>query len=389
MKREVVRTWVIRILIGVGVLAALAVLRTWLFAPESVPVRVVNVEYGRVEETVTNSRAGTVKARQRARLSPEIGGRVVAIHHRKGARVKAGDLIIQLNDASQRAQVLLTERELAVTTAKREQVCLETERARREYRRHKELSHKEFVSKDFLEKLLSTAQGTAAACRAARASIDRAEAAVAEAKAELDKTLMRAPFDGVIAELDTEVGEWTTPSPPAVPVPAVLDLLDPSSIYVSAPMDEVDSARIHLGQPVRITLDPYPGQEFPGGVTRMAPYVLDEEEQNRTVEIEVEFLDKEFAATLLPGTSADVVVILSIRERVLRIPSTALLEGNKVLAVENGRLAEVVVHPGLKNWDFVEINNGLALGQPVVTSLERAGVAPGVLVEFEDAPAVP
>ena len=76
MKRELVQTWVIRILIGVGVLAALAVLRAWLFAPESVPVRVVNVEYGRVEETVTNSRAGTVKARQRARLSPEIGGSV-------------------------------------------------------------------------------------------------------------------------------------------------------------------------------------------------------------------------------------------------------------------------------------------------------------------------
>ena len=373
-----------RLLFGVVVLAALTAGWFWLVRPDAVPVKTILAEHGRVEETVTNSRAGTVKARQRAHLSPEIGGRVVSLNYRKGDRVKGGEIILRLNDSSQRAALLLAQRDHTVAKVQREKACLEAERARREYQRNKKLSAKQFVSEDFLEKLHSTSQTTDAACRAARATIDRAQAAINEAEAELEKTVMRAPFDGVIADMDIEVGEWTTPAPPAVPVPAILDLIDPSSIYVSAPMDEVDSARIHPTQPVRVTLDPYPGQDFTGHVTRVAPYVLDVEEQNRTVEIEVEFVDKEFASGLLPGTSADVEVILSTRDNVLRIPTPALIEGKKVFVVEDGHLAETSVTTGLKNWDFVEITAGITKGQAIVTSLERPGLSPGVPIRVED-----
>ena len=109
---------------------------------------------------------------------------------------------------------------------------------------------------------------TSAACTAGKAGVDRVHAAIGEAKAVLDKTVLYAPFDGILASVDVEVGEWVTPAPPAVPVPPVLDLLDPTSIYISAPMDEVDSAKIHSGQSVRINLDPYPGKHFSGKVVR-------------------------------------------------------------------------------------------------------------------------
>jgi HlyD family secretion protein len=77
-----------RLLALVGVAALVAAARIWLFAPERVPVRVASAGTGRVEETVTNSRAGTVKARRRAKLAPEIGGRVVELPQRRGARVR-------------------------------------------------------------------------------------------------------------------------------------------------------------------------------------------------------------------------------------------------------------------------------------------------------------
>src|SRR5262249_38297339 len=91
------RRWILRIaiLLGLG-LAALA-LKLTVFAPDPVPVTVTPVGRGRVEETVTNSRAGTVKARRRAQMSPEVGGRVVAIPHREGERVKAGDVLLELD----------------------------------------------------------------------------------------------------------------------------------------------------------------------------------------------------------------------------------------------------------------------------------------------------
>jgi len=115
-------------------------------------------------------------------------------------------------------------------------------------------------------------------------------------------------------------------------------------------------------------------------VVRVAPFVLDVEAQNRTVEIEVELNDHDFASRLLPGTSADVEVILQVRDGVLRIPTSTLLEGSKVLVVDGDRLVERPVEIGLRNWDFVEITSGLHEGEAVVTTLDRPEIKAGVRV---------
>ncbi len=188
----------------------------------------------------------------------------------------------------------------------------------------------------------------------------------------------------MIAVEAVEVGEWITPSPPLLTAPAVIDLIDPSSLYVSAPMDEVDSAAVRAGQRAKVTIDSYPGREFSGEVVRVAPYVLDIEAQNRTVEIEVEFDDKALASKLLPGTSADVEVILEVRDRVLRLPTSALLEGNRVLLANDGRLIEQSVEIGLKNWNYAEIVSGVEEGHRVVTTLDRVEVKVGARVEVEE-----
>ena len=352
----------------------------WVFTSDPISVAVISVERGTVEETVTNSRAGTVKARQRAKLSPEIGGRVAETPHRKGARVHAGDVLLRLHDDTQRAAVQMAKQELAVVEVKKERACLEAARSEREYLRYQQLKERDLVSTDFLDKYENLAQTTKVSCKQTHAEIARARSAIHEANAELSKTILTAPFDGVVAELDVEVGEWTTPSPPALPVPPVLDLIDPSSIYISAPMDEVDSSKIHKEQPVRVTLDPFPGQHYEGQVRHLAPYVLDVEEQNRTVEIEVELNDAAFASTLLPGTSADVEVILAVKKNVLRVPPSTLFEGQKVFVVENERLAIRSVDIGMRNWDFVEVLSGLSEHDQIVTSLDLEGLEEGLQV---------
>jgi HlyD family secretion protein len=171
-----------------------------------------------------------------------------------------------------------------------------------------------------------------------------------------------------------------------IQVPSVIDVIDTSSIYVSTPMDEVDSARLREGLPARVAVDSHPGQRFPGRVVRVGSYVLDIEEQNRTVEIEVELDDAALAASLLPGTSADVEVVLETREGALRVPTGALLSGGKVLVVEGDRLALRPVEVGLRNWDASEIRSGLAEGDRVVLSLDRPEVKEGARVAVEAAP---
>jgi HlyD family secretion protein len=234
-----------------------------------------------------------------------------------------------------------------------------------------------------LDEVDSGARTATAACEAARAAEKRAQASVDLAESQLGYLTLRAPFDGVIAELSIEVGEWSTPSPPVIQVPSVIDVIDPSSIYVSAPMDEVDSARLRTALPARVAVDSYPGKRFPGRVVRVGRYVLDVEEQNRTVEIEVELDDAAFAATLLPGTSADVEVILETHADVLRVPTAALLSGDRVLVVDGRTLVDRPVKVGLRNWDVTEVTEGLAADERVVTSLDRAEVKAGARVTVE------
>jgi HlyD family secretion protein len=374
------RRWIVRLLVILGIVAAGYALRATVFAPEPLEVTVAEASRGRVEQTVTNSRAGTVKARRRAQISPEIGGRVVAIAFREGERFEKGDVLLRLNPSLPEAQITLARRELQAAEAQRHQACLAAERAEREARRLQKLTAEGILSADAFDQAQTAAATTGAACRAAEAGVEQARAGLELAARQEEQTVIRAPFDGIVADLTVEVGEYTTPSPPGLPIPPVIDVLDPGSIYVSAPMDEVDSARIHPGQPVRVTFDSYPGREFAGRVRRIAPFVLDREEQNRTVEIEVE-LEAPDAVRLLPGTSADVEVLLEARENVLRVPTSALIEGEKVLAAENGVLAERKLGIGLKNWDWTEVRSGLAPGSLVVVSLDRPEVKAGAEVK--------
>ena len=130
-------------------------------------------------------------------------------------------------------------------------------------------------------------------------------------------------------------------------------------------------------------MDAYPGRSFAGRLVRLARYVEDREAQNRTFEVEVEFDDAAFVRTLLPGTSADVEVVLDARERVLRVPTYALLQGDRVLVLRGDILASVTVTTGLRNWDFVEVTGGLAEGDRVVVSLDRVEVREGARVRVE------
>jgi HlyD family secretion protein len=355
------------LLVLVVVAAAAAVLRFVVFRPRPIPVEVARVTRGTVEETITNTRAGSVKARLRAKLSPQTGGRVTELPYRKGAVVPAGALLLRLDDSVQKAQVRLAEEQARAAESQAVEACLAADLAERELRRGKALAADGITSQQDLDTLETARDRSRAGCNAAVAVRDQAGAQVGVARAELALTVVRAPFPGVIADCSTEVGEWITPAPPGVPIPAVLDLIDPGSVYISAPIDEVDAERVKAGQEVRVTVDSLPGRKLAGRLDRVAPYVLDVQEQNRTVEIEVDLLDAKVAATLLPGTSADVEVILARHDDVPRLPTAAIAEGDKVLVLEGGRLAERTVGEGMRNWQYTEVTSGVAVGDLVVT----------------------
>jgi len=366
-------------LVALAVVVALGVaLRYTVFRADPVPVTVFVVARGPVEDTVTNSKAGTVMTRHRAKLSPALGGRVAEVRVEKGDPVVRGQVLLRIDDTEYRARVSLAERALAAANEGAKEACLSADLAGRELERALGLARDRVVSEQLLDQARSRRDVATATCAAARARASQLESEIDVTRAELDKTVLRAPFDGVVAERTVERGEWISPSPPGIPMPSVVDLIDPRTIYVSAPLDEVDRERVRVAQSVRITLDAFPGRSFPGRLTRVAPYIQDVAEQSRTFEVEAVFDDPAFAQSLPPGASADIEVILEQRQGVLRVPAYAVLERKRVLVLERDRLVARPVTVGLENWEFAEITAGLAEGERVVVSLDRAEVKEGV-----------
>ena len=373
-----------RSLIALLLIALAATGFWWIGRPKPIAVVVKEIDRGKVESSIANTRAGTVEACQRTKLSTIMGGRIELLAVKEGDRVKKGQLLMKLWNDDQQAQSTLAMTQVATAQQRVNEACLQAANAEREAARQTALREKGFISTSREESARTEAQARRAGCEASRADVAQFQARVAATRVEQGRTSLYAPFDGTIAKIVGEIGEYSTPSPPGVQTPPAIDLIDDSCLYVKAPMDEVDAPKIQIGQPVRISLDALPKQSFPGTVKRVAPYVSAVEKQARTVDIEANFDKPEDAGKLLVGYSADIEVILAVRDDVVRIPTSALLEGGRVLvAGADGKLEERKVTTGLANWEFTEVTEGLKAGERVVTSLERVGVKAGAAYTTE------
>lgn len=355
----------------------------WYFTLDEPPrVQLTKVEFGTVEATVSNTRAGTVKACRRAKLSSPSGGQIARLLVKKGEHVKADQVLLELWNNDLQAQASLARQQLSATQSQARQACLQADLAKQEAERARQLQARGFISVEGLDQRTTSARVASAGCEAARSQIEQSKSRIAAARASLDRMVLRAPFDGIVADISGELGEYATPSPPGIPTPPAIDLIDDRCLFVSAPIDEVDAADIKAGQVSRITLDAIKGKTFAGRIKRVAPYVLELEKQARTVEVEVDFIESPREENLLVGYSADVEIIHTTHRNVLRIPTQTLLEGKKVLLYKaNGVLEERSVTTGLANWEQTEITSGLAEGDLIVLSLDQEGVKAGVKVK--------
>jgi HlyD family secretion protein len=360
----------------------------FLTRSKPLPVLLKTVDRGNVEASVSNTRAGTVKACRRAKLAPPAGGQIAKLRVKKGQRVVAGQVLLELWDQDMHAQERLSRDQLTTSELRVREVCSMAEASQRDAERSKELRDKGFISSQQLDRALTDAQSRQAACEGARNDVNQSKSRIEVAQTGLERMVLRAPFAGIVADISGELGEYATPSPPGILTLPAIDLIDDSCMFVTAPIDEVDASKVKVGQSSRITLDAIKGHIFSGRVKRIAPYVLEVEKQARTVEVEVEFTELPKSENLLVGYSADVEIVHEVHANVIRIPTQTLMEGKRVLLFKSdGKLEERVIATGLANWEYTEIISGLNEGDQIVTSLDRPGVKAGVLAQPDVAPA--
>jgi HlyD family secretion protein len=347
--------------------------------PDPIEVVVRPVQNGQVEKIVANTRAGTVEACRRAKLSPSAGGQIARLPVKKGDHVAAGQLLLELWNEDVKANAALAKSEAAVARSRSIATCLEAEVAQREAKRLLALRKTGAASEEQADRAETEAKALSAGCNAAKATVKTSRAQLGVALANLERTRLIAPFAGVIAEINGELNEYVTPSPVGIATPPAVDLIDTSCFYVKAPIDEVDAAAVQVDLSARITLDAFGDRHFPGRVRRIDDYVLDREKQARTVDVEVEFTRSEDFQRLLAGYSADVEIILDARVDTLRIPTQAILDGRRVFVFLPGknRLQERSIQVGLSNWEYTEVTAGLQADVLVVINVDRPGISDG------------
>ena len=354
--------------------------------PKDIEVTVAQVTRGTVEKIVANTRAGTLNACRKANLSPGTGGQISLLTVTEGDSVKKGQLLMELWNNDLKAEAILAESQIKAAKAKASAVLLQAEIARREADRMQKLIHDNAISDQDADKAATEAKVRQASYDAAVTEVQASQSRLGVIKAQLERTRLIAPFDGIVAKINGELNEYVTPSPPGIPTPPPIEFLDTSCFYVTAPIDEVDAPAVKINMDARVIMDAFGDTHFPARVRRIDPYVLDREKQARTVDVEVEFIDDEDGKKFLAGYSADVEIIIEVEQDVLRIPTQSLLDNNKVYVYQpqSRTLQEKIVQVGLSNWDDTQVVEGLQEGDSVVISTDRPGLEDGVRVKISE-----
>lgn len=349
--------------------------------PIEIQVQGVTLSSGEVVQTINNSRAGSIKACQRSKLSMPRGGRVSELLVKQGDKVEKGQVLLKLWNDDQKAMLKQNQAMLEAARLKHQEICYHSDYANKEAQRQVDLDKQQLTTQHNVEQAITQQKTIAASCAQSKVHVKQAEAVVDMQQAILSQTELVAPFSGVIAEINGEIGEFVTPSPPGVPTPPAVDLINTECFYVTTPIDEIDAAYLKKGQFAKITLDAFPGRSFPAKLTRIAPYVQEMERQARTVDVDLELTNIPTDAHLLIGYSADAQIILNKVNDVLRIPTQALLDGNKVFIVDaQSKVSQIEIQIGLQNWSWTEVKSGLSEGDTIITSLDTENLAIGVSV---------
>jgi membrane fusion protein, multidrug efflux system len=294
------------------------------------PVEAVTVKaepLGRGVSTV-----GTLRADEAIVVRPEIAGRVVKIHFTEGQRVKAGAPLFSLDSSVQRAAL----REAQATL----------ENARRTSTRSEELARGDLISRSELEN--------------AQAQLSVAEARVSSARAQLQKTALVAPFDGVVGLREVSVGAYVNFGQALVN----LVRLDPMEVDFSLP--ESDLGLVKAGQPITVTVDALRGETFKGEVTAIDPMM---DINSRSARLRAQIDNDDYK--LRPGLFARIVLGTGSNETALLVPEQALLQQGEtrfVYIIVDGKAKRAEVKTGQRVPGKLEIVSGLKPGDQVITA---------------------
>jgi RND family efflux transporter MFP subunit len=360
------------------------------------PAAGIDVTVTRVEVSGGSSRGGTgitangyVVARTRASVSSRLTGRLAELSVEEGTRVRRGQVMARLENAEYIAALAQAEADSGRTEAALREAEAQLGQLQRDLTRARDLVDRNLEASRTAEALEAQVEGALARVALQRAQIRSATAAIAFARANLDNTYIRAPFDGTVLRKDAEVGEVVAPvaAGGGLTRGAVVTMADLETLEVEVDVNEAYIAQISSAQPTRIVLDAYPTAAFAGQVRQIVPTA---DRQRATVQVKVGITDRD--SRILPEMGAR-VEFLAVAEaadsaapmRVFVTAEAVRTEGavTVVYVVRDGMASRQVIEAGPVSGGRREVRSGLSGGEQVIVNPPR-GLEEGARVNVSN-----
>ncbi|MCX8107637.1 MAG: efflux RND transporter periplasmic adaptor subunit [Verrucomicrobiae bacterium] len=318
--------------------------------------------------------SGYVTARREATVSSKITGRVVEVKIEEGQRVEQGQELARLDDSNIIKSLRLAEAQLQAALAAAAEAEVWTKNAELEYHRVKALADDRIASPSNLDRAEAEYRARLAQLETLRAQVEVAKREVAVWQQQLEDTVIRAPFAGIVTSKNAQPGEMISPisAGGGFTRTGICTIVDMESLEIEVDVSESYINRVHPGQSVEATLDAYPDWRIPAKVIAIIP-TADKQKSTVKVRIGFEHLDPR----ILPQMAVKVAFRENPKEarhQSISIPKVALLKpngSNAVFVVTNkqARLRHIVV--GEAREDTITVTSGLSDGEKVVVESRR------------------
>ena len=387
---------------GIGVLLLALVLIAILGGSKEEIVAVQTEKVQKRDITQTVAATGKINPEFKVPITSEVTGEIVSLPVEEGDKVKKGQLLIKIKGDAYVAQKERAEASLQSANANLTMRKAELDKITQDYNRMKELHNKNLASDSELETANSNYLTTKALYQSAEANVLQSEASLKEIIDQLNKTTIYSPIDGVVTQLNVELGERVLGSGYSMGTD-IMTVSDLRNIEATVEVDENDVVLISVGDTAKIKVDAFGDRVFKGTVTQIGNSAvttgLGTQEQVVNFEVRIKLLGPDDA--LRPGMSCNADIETETVHQVISIPiqsvtarsdfnmeqkkdeeetETVSANNNKtnkkiqeiVFIIEKSKAKKLNVETGISDDNYIQIKSGLSGKEDVVSGSYRA-----------------
>ncbi|MFG0305800.1 MAG: efflux RND transporter periplasmic adaptor subunit [Phycisphaerales bacterium JB040] len=342
------------------------------------PVQLVPATYGDLKRTV--GAPGSIEPKTMARISSQVSAEVLALPFREGDSVKRGDVLVRLDPQDLEARLDAVKASLKAEQARLLGAQAAEIRARLQFERQTSLFETGDVAKSVLENAEADYKTAQSNVKAIEASIERAEADIAQVEKDLENTTIAAPMDGIIQQLNTEVGETVIVGTTNNPGSVIMEIADLSEMLLIAQVDEANIEPVREGQEAIVYINAYDDRPFTGTVSKRGLKRQVAADGTGYFEIEIA-IDADETDRLFSGLTASTDIVVESFYDVIVVPSQAVVE--RLIDEQPRHVRESELVPENKTHTHVVYveQDGKAYAKPVQTgpsSLTQTAVFAGL-----------